>query len=83
MALFDFVSFLPQCKHIVSGSSDSTVRVWDAATGANTSTLEGHSNDVNSVAFSPDGKHIVSGSSDSTVRVWDAATGAKKRKIDG
>ena len=28
------------------------VRLWDVATGANTKTLEGHSDEVNSVAFS-------------------------------
>ena len=38
-------------------------------------TLEGHTDEVTSVAFSPDGKQIVSGSWDETVRRWDAATG--------
>ncbi|KAJ6564297.1 hypothetical protein B0H19DRAFT_1026095, partial [Mycena capillaripes] len=40
--------------------------------------LEGHTNQVTSVAFSPDGKRIiiVSGSDDLTVRIWDAQTGA-------
>ena len=58
---------------IVSGSSDKTVRVWDADRGVQIgSPLHGHTNQVRSVAFSPDGTRIVSGSDDETVGVWDA-----------
>ncbi|KAJ3200265.1 hypothetical protein HDU82_009040, partial [Entophlyctis luteolus] len=70
-------------KWIVSGSYDSTIKVWDAASGALVRTLEGHTNFVNSVAVSRDGKWIVSGSVDSTVNVWDAASGALVRTLEG
>ena len=52
------VAFSPDGKQVVSGSSDKTVRLWDAATGALQQTLAGHSDWVWSVAFSPDGKYI-------------------------
>jgi WD40 repeat protein len=66
------IAFSPDGKHIVSGSSDKTVRVWDAQTGAPVGDpFTGHSDSVISVAYSPDGKYIASGSSDNTVRVWD------------
>src|ERR1700730_6543750 len=61
------VSFSPDGTRIVSGSHDSTVRVWDAVTGAHLQTLEGHSLSVTSASFSPDGTRIVSGSYDKTV----------------
>ena len=38
------------------------------------STLEGHTEAVLSVAFSPDGQKLASGSGDSTVRMWDLHT---------
>ncbi|KAK6971358.1 WD40 repeat-like protein [Favolaschia claudopus] len=75
------VAFSPDGKHIVSGSHDNTVRLWDAATGeAIGEPLQGHDSAVTSVAFSPDAKHIVSGSDDNTVRIWDAATGQAIRE---
>lgn len=39
-----------------------------------TSSLEGHSEAVISVAFSPTGKYLASGSGDTTVRFWDLTT---------
>jgi WD40 repeat protein len=70
------VAFSPDGKCIVSGSSDKTIRVWNADSGAVISgPFEGHTNSVMSVAFSPDGKRIVSGSSDKTIRVWNADSG--------
>ncbi|KAG2065892.1 WD40 repeat-like protein [Suillus decipiens] len=69
------VSFSPDGAHIVSGSWDETVRLWDAVTGEPVGEpLQGHTNWVNSVSFSPDGTRIVTGSSDETVRLWNTAT---------
>jgi WD40 repeat protein len=74
----DCVAFSPNGKHIVSGSHDKTIHIWDAETGQSLiGPLEGHQHSVNSVAFSPDGKHIVSGSSDYTLCAWDAETGQR------
>ncbi|KIK13405.1 hypothetical protein PISMIDRAFT_118949 [Pisolithus microcarpus 441] len=70
------VAFSPDGDKIVSGSSDFTVRVWDAKSGVQIgSPLKGHTSKVISVAFSPDSNRIVSGSWDETVRVWDAKSG--------
>jgi WD40 repeat protein len=76
------VAFSPDDKQVVSGSQDSTVRLWDATTGAALQTLQGHSGPVSSVAFSPDGKQVVSGSWDMTVRLWDATTGTALQTLE-
>ena len=70
------VAFSPNGQHIVSGSRDCTIRIWDAKTGnAVVRPLEGHTDWVNSVAYSPNGRYIASGSTDCTIRIWNAETG--------
>lgn len=59
----------------MSGSWDTTIRLWDPTTGHLQKTLAGHSGWVTAVAFSPEGNHIVSGSNDKTIKLWDAVTG--------
>ena len=65
----------PPTRTIASGSADNTVRLWEAASGRQLRVLEGHRDDVWSVAFSPDGRTIASGSWDKTVRLWEAKGG--------
>ncbi len=70
------MAFSPDGTRIASASADSTVRVWDAATGQPVGDpLTGHTGTVQSVAFSPDGTRLASGGADQTVRLWDPATG--------
>jgi WD40 repeat protein len=53
----------------VSGSSDKTLRVWDAENGDHP--FEGVADDISSVTFSTDGMCLVSGSHNGATRVWD------------
>src|SRR5258707_698595 len=70
------VCYSPDGTRVVSGSSDKTIRIWDAESGTVIGEpLTGHTGGVNSVAYSPDGRHIISGSYDHPIRIWDAETG--------
>jgi WD40 repeat protein/serine/threonine protein kinase len=65
------VAYSPDGKRVASGSSNKTVKVWDAQTGQELLSLNGAG--IN-VAFSPDGKRLASpGGGD--LKVWDAQTG--------
>ncbi|KAJ7738070.1 Quino protein amine dehydrogenase, partial [Mycena maculata] len=61
-------AFSPDGTRVVSGSSNSALRVWDTHTGA---TLKGHTSCVEFVAFAPDSKEVTSGPRNNTIRVWE------------
>jgi WD40 repeat protein len=54
------VAYSSDGQHIVSASSDRTIRVWNAMTGETVAgPFTGHTGWVKSVAFSPDDQHIL------------------------
>ncbi|KAI9207575.1 WD40-repeat-containing domain protein, partial [Polychytrium aggregatum] len=61
---------------LVSGSYDSSVRVWDVVQGRQIWHFTGHREKVYSVGYSHELQRAVSGSMDASVRVWCTKTGA-------
>ena len=64
----------PTAIRAVTGSTDGTARVWDAATGRQLLVLRGHRAAVSSVAFAAGGTRVATASQDGTVRIWDVTT---------
>lgn len=72
------------CNNIlVSGSYDSTVRVWRISTGECIWRLIGHSQKVYSVVIDPKRNRCISGSMDWKVKVWSLETGTCIWTLEG
>jgi WD40 repeat protein len=75
--------FSPDGKHMITGSYDEIVRLWNLATNTVVQELKGHSGTVWSVVFSPDGKTIASTGEDKTIKLWDVEKGSLIKTIKG
>jgi Flp pilus assembly protein TadD len=71
----DALAFSPDGRRLAVACADSTVHVWEVASGDEVFTLRGHRQEVTSVAYSPDGRRIAAAGWDQTIKLWDAATG--------
>jgi WD40 repeat protein/uncharacterized caspase-like protein len=75
------VAFSPDGRLLATGSEDSTVKLWEVATGRELRVLAGHRDAVYGVSFSGDGRLLASASGDRTIRVWEVATGREVRTL--
>ena len=84
------VAWSPDGKQVLSGSLDTSLKLWDATTGALVREFKaykekefekGHREGVFTAAFSPDGQAIVSGGSDRAIKVWNVADGSVTREL--
>lgn len=58
---------------VISGSYDTSIRIWDPATGQEVRRLDGHTRGVNALQF--DDTKLITGSMDKTLRIWNYRTG--------
>jgi WD40 repeat protein len=79
------IAYSPEGRFLASsgGTTDRTVRIWDASNGQCLNILQGHTSEVWSVAYSPDGQTLVSSSADQTVKLWDVPTGRCLNTLTG
>ena len=60
-------------SHVITGSGDQTVRMWDVRSGECIQILQGHTGIVYCVHLHSSG-YLLTGSYDNTVRIWDITT---------
>jgi WD40 repeat protein/serine/threonine protein kinase len=77
------VRFSPDGNSILSGSDDTTARLWDVATGKHVRLFFSHLGPIWDAEFDREGKRIVTASGDGTAIVWDVATGTGKPPFTG
>jgi WD40 repeat protein len=78
----DNLVFSADSKMLVSGSHDTTLRLWDVATGKELARFK-HADVIWSVAITSDGNTLASGSDDGTITIWDVATGKRQASFKG
>jgi WD40 repeat protein len=67
---------------MVSASADGTVRVWNAADGAEVRKFTDHKGAVQRAALSADGKRVAAVGQDRRVIVWNADTGEREQSFE-
>ena len=70
-------------KFLVTGSIDTSVRIWDLENFGNLACLLNHQSSVTCLAISDDSLNIVSGSLDRTLVLWDLENKTCKHIFEG
>ena len=76
------LAFTPDGRLLAAADGDERViRLWEAASGKQLMSFEGHENPCPSIALSPDGMWLASGSLDGTARIWELSTGKELLRL--
>jgi WD40 repeat protein len=73
----------PSGETVVSGSTDGTLRMWNALSGECLGTMEGATLGAYAVAVSPDGSRVAAGCKDGIVREFSLPAGDPIRELAG
>ena len=76
------VVFLDEEKQFVTCSDDSSIMLWNTASGESIKTLQGHTDRIWTIIKLKDGR-IASASSDQKIRIWNITKGVCERVLSG
>ena len=68
---FQGINFTPDGNHIIAGTFDGTINMWNLQDRHEMTQLTGHKEWVRDIAVTADGRYAVSGSDDKALKVWD------------
>lgn len=68
-------------RRVVTGSMDSTIRLWDLESGRQLRLLSGDGDPIWSIAAEPSGKTVLGGSQEGLFRRWDLETGKRTHTL--
>lgn len=72
------IDFHPYSPYFVSGSNDTTIRLWDMKRNSEClAKYRGHLTNVNQVQFSPDGLWVASAGAEGTILIWEIRMSAQ------
>jgi WD40 repeat protein len=71
------------CAERLTGSGDTTGRIWEAATGEAIAELSGHTSAIIAMTATPTGDRLITGSLDNTARIWSFADVKQLTLLEG
>ncbi|MEZ4869251.1 MAG: tetratricopeptide repeat protein [Caldilineaceae bacterium] len=73
----------PDGELLAGAGGDLSIRIWDARNGQLLRRLQGHAQDIITVAFDPTGALLAASCQDHKVRLWDMQTQTLRRVLRG
>jgi WD40 repeat protein len=71
------LTWTPDGKHVITGSADGTIRIWNSKSGDLVHAFEAHADGTTGVALSSDGRRLMTvGWGDRAVKLWEAEPGS-------
>ncbi|GEM_PF-4636179 len=66
---------VPKTNYFLTGSKDTSIRLWDEKTGQTICVFQGHTNDVTSLSFCSGTQKFISAGRDGSCILWDIESG--------